>query len=93
MKSRTNTATREMTTALVVDSPTPLAPPDVVNPHAQLICRHTEKCGAMVGHVTGGAGMATAAQCNLAARHAADMQTQAPRPIAQAQSGMPAPLR
>jgi hypothetical protein len=27
-----------MTTALVVDSPTPLAPPEVVNPQAQLIC-------------------------------------------------------
>ena len=32
MKIRTS----EMTTALVVDSPTPLAPPVVVNPHAQL---------------------------------------------------------
>ena len=31
-------ATREITTALVVDSPTPLAPPVVVNPQAQLIC-------------------------------------------------------
>ncbi len=30
--------TSEMTTALVVDSPTPLAPPLVVKPHAQLIC-------------------------------------------------------
>lgn len=37
-KSRMKIATREMTTALVVDSPTPLAPPDVVKPHAQLIC-------------------------------------------------------
>ena len=27
-----------MTTALVVDSPTPLAPPVVVKPHEQLIC-------------------------------------------------------
>ena len=30
--------TSEMTTALVVDSPTPLAPPLVVKPQAQLIC-------------------------------------------------------
>lgn len=27
-----------MTTALVVDSPTPFAPPVVVKPHAQLTC-------------------------------------------------------
>ena len=40
MKSATKMATREMTTALVVDSPTPLAPPLVVKPHAQLICDH-----------------------------------------------------
>lgn len=31
-------ATSDMTTALVVDSPTPLAPPLVVKPHVQLIC-------------------------------------------------------
>jgi len=31
--------TNEITTALVVDSPTPLAPPEVVKPHAQLICK------------------------------------------------------
>lgn len=36
-KSRTKIATSEITTADVVDSPTPLAPPDVVKPHAQLI--------------------------------------------------------
>ena len=29
--------TREMTTALVVDSPTPFAPPVVVKPQAQLM--------------------------------------------------------
>ena len=40
-KSNTNMRTREMTTALVVDSPTPLAPPVVVKPHEQLTCsRH-----------------------------------------------------
>ena len=35
-----------MTTALVVESPTPLAPPDVVNPQEQLTCRHRafEQC-------------------------------------------------
>lgn len=41
-KERTKSAmkimTSEITTALVVDSPTPLAPPVVVKPHAQLIC-------------------------------------------------------
>jgi hypothetical protein len=37
MKSATKMETREMTTALVVDSPTPLAPPLVVKPHEQLI--------------------------------------------------------
>lgn len=36
MKMRTS----EMTTALVVDSPTPLAPPLVVKPHEQLTCSH-----------------------------------------------------
>ena len=35
-KSAIKTMTREMTTAEVVDSPTPLAPPIVVVPHAQL---------------------------------------------------------
>lgn len=35
-KSKTNMRTSEMTTALVVDSPTPLAPPVVVNPQEQL---------------------------------------------------------
>jgi hypothetical protein len=37
-KSATKMVTSEMTTALVVDSPTPLAPPVVVKPQAQLIC-------------------------------------------------------
>ena len=35
-KSATKMRTREMTTADVVDSPTPLAPPVVVKPHEQL---------------------------------------------------------
>ena len=38
MKSATNMLTREITTAEVVDSPTPLAPPVVVYPHEQLTC-------------------------------------------------------
>lgn len=33
-------STREMTTAEVVDSPTPLAPPVVVKPQEQLTCSH-----------------------------------------------------
>ena len=37
-KSKTKMRTKEMTTALVVDSPTPFAPPVVVNPHEQLTC-------------------------------------------------------
>lgn len=36
MKSAMKMQTREMTTADVVDSPTPLAPPRVVTPHVQL---------------------------------------------------------
>lgn len=39
-KSAMKMRTREMTTALVVDSPTPFAPPVVVNPQAQLTCRN-----------------------------------------------------
>ena len=33
--------TREMTTAEVVDSPTPFAPPVVVNPQEQLTCKRS----------------------------------------------------
>jgi hypothetical protein len=36
-KSATKIVTSEMTTALVVASPTPFAPPVVVKPHAQLM--------------------------------------------------------
>lgn len=36
IKSAMKMHTREMTTAEVVDSPTPLAPPSVVTPHVQL---------------------------------------------------------
>lgn len=39
-KSAMKISTSEMTTAEVVLSPTPLAPPVVVNPHAQLTCMH-----------------------------------------------------
>ena len=38
-KSAMKMRTRDMTTAEVVDSPTPLAPPVVVKPHEQLTCR------------------------------------------------------
>jgi hypothetical protein len=49
MKSATKIMTRLMTTALVVLSPTPLAPPVVVKPHAQLICsRNSESTAARV---------------------------------------------
>jgi hypothetical protein len=37
-KSAMNMRTSEITTADVVDSPTPLAPPVVVKPHEQLTC-------------------------------------------------------
>ena len=37
-KSAMKMSTSEMTTAEVVDSPTPLAPPPVVKPHEQLTC-------------------------------------------------------
>ena len=39
MKSAIKMRTKLMTTALVVDSPTPLAPPVVVNPQLQLTCK------------------------------------------------------
>ncbi len=38
MKSAMKIRTKLMTTALVVDSPTPLAPPVVVKPQLQLTC-------------------------------------------------------
>ena len=39
MKSAMKMRTKLMTTALVVDSPTPLAPPVVVKPQLQLTCK------------------------------------------------------
>ena len=39
-KSAMKIRTREMTTAEVVDSPTPFAPPVVVKPQEQLTCTH-----------------------------------------------------
>jgi len=51
-KSATKIMTKLITTALVVLSPTPLAPPAVVNPQAQLICEHqtrTIACCAALG--------------------------------------------
>jgi len=41
-KSAMKMRTRDMTTAEVVDSPTPLAPPVVVKPQAQLTCVHNK---------------------------------------------------
>lgn len=43
MKSAMKIRTKLMTTALVVDSPTPLAPPVVVNPQLQLTCRDSQQ--------------------------------------------------
>ena len=43
MKSAMKMRTKLMTTALVVDSPTPLAPPVVVNPQLQLTCRDCQQ--------------------------------------------------
>lgn len=46
-KSATKIMTKLITTALVVLSPTPLAPPAVVNPQAQLICEHQTRTRTM----------------------------------------------
>jgi hypothetical protein len=45
-KSATKMATNDMTTADVVDSPTPFAPPVVVNPQEQLTWRRCAPCAA-----------------------------------------------
>ena len=46
-KSKMKIKTRLMTTALVVDSPTPLAPPVVVKPQPQLTCSRGSRLRAV----------------------------------------------
>lgn len=53
MKSAMKISTRLITTALVVDSPTPLAPPVVVNPQLQLTCMSSQACEVHVHQDSG----------------------------------------
>ena len=53
MKSAMKINTRLITTALVVDSPTPLAPPVVVKPQLQLTCMSSKACEVHVHQDSG----------------------------------------